>query len=389
MLAGVVALLAFAIDGVALAQNVAISTSAGGVTRSLAMHMPSTDEYVISQADCLSADAFTFPYTAMNFSGLNIEVWMDDTGGSIDCSTAAGRDPTAIGGHCSQLFSALPASSGDIVISSADIASKVDTVTMPGCIDGNSSSEQRPLTLFFMLVSAAGGDVDTTNYTKWTSTSLDMLGPPAPTLLMPGAADQAVTLTFTGSTATDQVGFNVYCDPPTTTAATTSTSTGSTTAATTAASTTAAATTSTGAAGGAASSTTAAAGTGGAGGSSGTSGTCTSTVLIPGQIPSKAYLCGTATSPMLTAKSLTDGTQYAIGVAAYDQVGNVGPLSALVCETPVPVTDFFDNYRAAGGQGGNCACSTAGSDFGWEAPVAAGGVLLAAMKRRKAKRARR
>ena len=55
---------------------------------------------------------------------------------------------------------------------------------------------------------------------------------------------------------------------------------------------------------------------------------------------------------------MTNGTTYAIGVAAYDNLGNVGPLSTMICVTPGPIDDFFSVYRDAGGKAGGCELST-------------------------------
>ena len=406
---------ALCVEKSARAQNITVTTTGGGVTRSVAKHTPSSLEYVISKADCLSADNFNFPYTAMNFSGLNVEVWMDDSG-SLSCDQAAARDQTATGAHCTQLFSTTADKSGVITIASSLIASKVSTVTMPGCNDSNGSSLARPLTLYFMLVTSGGGNLDPTNFTKWTQGSLDMLGPPAPTNLMGGSADQGITLTYQTQNIKDTLGYYVYCDPPpggtattgagaTTGAATTGATTSATTGATTTAATTTS-TTSTGTAGGSGSTTsttttaattsattaaatstvtsTTATGAGGAGSSNG----CTSSVLVPGQIPSSAYICGKASGPSATALGLVNDMPYAVGVAAYDNVGNVGPLSQLLCATPQQVDDFFTNYRNAGGQAGNCACSTSGSELGWETSLLSGLIAYAAIGRRTRRRRR-
>jgi MYXO-CTERM domain-containing protein len=106
---------------------------------------------------------------------------------------------------------------------------------------------------------------------------------------------------------------------------------------------------------------------------------------VPGQIPDCAYVCGEAdASSGATAKGLTNGKQYAVGVAAFDDVDNVGDLSTLACSTPVPVDDFFDLYRAAGGQGGNCACGIGGDgDVLGAGLLAALGYAAVARRRRR------
>jgi MYXO-CTERM domain-containing protein len=48
---------------------------------------------------------------------------------------------------------------------------------------------------------------------------------------------------------------------------------------------------------------------------------------------------------------------YNIAVAAVDNSGNVGPQSPVVCQTPLPVDDFFKVYRQSGGGAGGNFCS--------------------------------
>jgi hypothetical protein len=56
-------------------------------------------------------------------------------------------------------------------------------------------------------------------------------------------------------------------------------------------------------------------------------------------------------------KDLENNVTYAIAVAYRDNVGNVGPLSPVVCATPAPIEDFFENYNKSGGTGGGGFCS--------------------------------
>ncbi len=80
--------------------------------------------------------------------------------------------------------------------------------------------------------------------------------------------------------------------------------------------------------------------------------------LIPG-----AYLCGQGdvTSSKITITGLRDGTKYNVAVAGRDAVGNVGPLSNVVCDSPTPVDDFWDAYKAAGGKAGGTFCALEGA----------------------------
>jgi hypothetical protein len=54
---------------------------------------------------------------------------------------------------------------------------------------------------------------------------------------------------------------------------------------------------------------------------------------------------------------LINGHQYAVAVAAYDDDLNVGAVSNLGCQTPAPVTDFWDRYKDDGGLAGGGFCS--------------------------------
>lgn len=89
--------------------------------------------------------------------------------------------------------------------------------------------------------------------------------------------------------------------------------------------------------------------------------------IIPTAAFNAKYQCGennSNTGTSITARAigktpLVNGTQYAVAVAATDAYGNVGKLSPVVCETPEVTTDFWDDYRKAGGRAGD-GCATVG-----------------------------
>jgi hypothetical protein len=112
-------------------------------------------------------------------------------------------------------------------------------------------------------------------------------------------------------------------------------------------------------------------------------------VLVPGQIPPLGYKCGQATGTNAIAMGLTNGVPYAVGLAAYDDVGNLGPLSPLACQTPVQVNDFFSNYKNDGGQAGNCACSAASESESYGGVLAGALIYSVAAVRRRARGRRR
>jgi MYXO-CTERM domain-containing protein len=112
-------------------------------------------------------------------------------------------------------------------------------------------------------------------------------------------------------------------------------------------------------------------------GTTSSSDTCSSPELVPTEggkiVPdadfNKKYQCGSLvgnTGSALIADSI-DGQplenfkEYAVAIAAIDQFGNVGPLSNVFCEKPEPTTDFWENYKAAGGGAGGGICSVDGA----------------------------
>ncbi len=75
---------------------------------------------------------------------------------------------------------------------------------------------------------------------------------------------------------------------------------------------------------------------------------------------------------------LKDGFYYNLAVAAVDGVGNVGPLSNVLCGEPVPVADFWRLYYEAGGRAGGGFCAAAAEGVGVPAGTSGLGVLMAA-----------
>jgi hypothetical protein len=91
-------------------------------------------------------------------------------------------------------------------------------------------------------------------------------------------------------------------------------------------------------------------------------------VLFPDPEFRNKYKCGSITGNIGTqleaseigGNPLENDKEYAIVVANVDRYGNIGELSPVLCETPEVTTDFWDNYKGSGGEGGG-GCSTNGS----------------------------
>jgi hypothetical protein len=131
---------------------------------------------------------------------------------------------------------------------------------------------------------------------------------------------------------------------------------------------------------------------GGTGGSAATDGgpsfnpECPTTALVPGEIPNEALRCGSVRGQFVAggeASGLENGARYAVAVAGIDVVQNVGPLSEVVCGQPQLVDDFFERYRAAGGQGGGGFCSVGARPARGALLLVAGAGLALALRRRR------
>lgn len=107
------------------------------------------------------------------------------------------------------------------------------------------------------------------------------------------------------------------------------------------------------------------------------------------EIPT-SFLC----SPLLSGSDTSTDTltlvnfdQYAFGVAAVDQLGNVGPIGNLVCGTPGPIAGFWYDYVNDGGQagGGYCALEGVGMPAGRACMAIGVGLAALALARRRRK----
>lgn len=127
----------------------------------------------------------------------------------------------------------------------------------------------------------------------------------------------------------------------------------------------------------------------GAGGQGGAAngGGCQSTMVAGERPPPEAFFCGEQsgkTAGRGTVEGLTNDRVYTVGVSAQDIVGNEGELSNLLCQYPKEVTDFYEAYTDAGGNGGGGFCSL-GHRRGatpWSAMVLLGLALRWARRRR-------
>jgi hypothetical protein len=100
------------------------------------------------------------------------------------------------------------------------------------------------------------------------------------------------------------------------------------------------------------------------------------------------YRCGEvggAAVQSISIRGLRTGTPYAVTVAGVDNFGNTGPLAVATCVRPQDTQDFWERYKAAGGDGGGqCALEAVGLPTGSSlAALASGALVLGWIRRRR------
>jgi hypothetical protein len=293
------------------------------------------EPYWVSYKDCTGGAELPFSVVlnlatpAGGQAVSSFEVWLaPGLSGTTNCA-----NPTVRATSCIQLYQEA-VSAGTSHTSTPSFRAKEDIVMKglnftDGC-DHPLPSDSIPITLWFILVRDKSMTADSDDYTTYTDTEVDLVGPDAPTDVKLTAKAQSVEVVFTESDS-DAKSFLVYRDPPGTSAS--------------------------GATGG-----------GGAGGSgttgSGTTGTCASQLLSAGTIPADNIpVAEESASKSVQVSDLEDGVTYAVAVAGVDVVGNIGKLSEVKCATPEPVESFFKKYCQDGGHAcvSGCGVSTLGS----------------------------
>ncbi|MEZ4220730.1 MAG: hypothetical protein R3B13_07345 [Polyangiaceae bacterium] len=326
----------------------------------------------INYDDCIKNDIFSWTVTLSGFSGTILEVWV---GQGADCTDSKVRSD----GQCWKVYS--DSSPGGGVTETVKVAVR-DVVSQTGPATGTAADCERTdyptagqkVTLYFMLID---GDTVKTHVT-FDDVKIDLVGPPAPSGVSAGIGENRLVINWKAPNAEDLSGYRLYCDPPPGSAASSPAShpmavgdaaldgAAGADAATDSGSDAASDATASGGAGGTAGSAGASgsAGTTASGGSAGSGNPACPSALVSGSRPDSKYQCGTIESAIADsaeARSLVNGTTYAVAVAAVDRAGNSGPLSKVACGTPQEVNDFFELYRRAGGEGGGGFCSLTGS----------------------------
>ncbi len=333
--------------------------------------------------------------------GAHGEIWL---GEGVDCSIGTERSGGTA--RCVFLRNFDTVANQDLSIGADEIANHFSNVSE--CVDSGNVTLGREISLYFLVLTSASQDVGQENRFAWpadepnVTAKVDLLGPSPPTGLVALTGDESIIVGFSSNSDTDKQGYYVYAeriDGADVVASSGAggnggsggfgggggsggfggsggsgggTAGGGATDLTTSSTSTSASTTSSS--------------TGGA-----ETNTCGGSVLIPDEFPpdDDVYNKGSTgkTSTEVQAKGLENQIDYAVAVAAYDLVGNVGKLSEVVCGTPLPVDDFFKKYRQAGGEagGGFCNFNGTGGRFTSGALVALGLALSGLALRRRAR----
>ncbi|WP_437908498.1 hypothetical protein WME95_11895 [Sorangium sp. So ce327] len=328
----------------------------------------------ISHEDCVTGNDLELTLTLTNpTSSDSLEVWVTE---STDCTQAENRQP---GDYCKRL-PVTPGVDETVVVTlpAKEIAKQL--LGADDCEDtSRGSTEAVKMVVYFLRLSSA--DDSEPEFAKWEQTKVDLQGPKPPTDVQAHSGDGRILVDYTQNEADEVLGYYLYCDDG-----------GQSSPASSGAGAAGGGDGAAGAGGGAAGGGDGAAGTGGGTTSGGSSG-CHSSLLVPGEIPDSAQQCGSVGrgSRGEATKNIVNGRSYVVGVAAYDQVGNAGPLSAISCATATDVDGFFEQYRDAGGQAGGGFCSIEGPVGAgrWAAaPLAAvaAGAALGLLRRRRRRR---
>lgn len=335
------------------------------------IHPNAAEPLAVSKADCLAGTGNGFSFTLSNLTLSSVvEVWASDSG--ADCKQQVERNTNMT---CLQVaeLGQVSDESTTIDIASSDIAEVKSSVA--SCEDSGAGDGGQVIKLYFLVDPSQGDVTEAVEY----DVTVDLLGPNPPSGVTASVNDEtSLKIDFSPSTAsTDIAGHYVFCDTEATETSAdfaphaaggggaggsggAASAGGAGGSAGGAGTTTGSGGTGSGGSGGSASSS-----VGGSGGTSSSGGdaSCFSTNLAVGEVPIQAN-CGSAsgsTATSVVASGLTKGAFVAVGIAAYDTLGNVGVLSELACGTPTEVTGFFDAYVDAGGRAGNgCGCSILG-----------------------------
>jgi len=302
-------------------------------------HSVDTDSTTLSEIwfeECENRSAtITIPLTLVGIDDDYVHVFVSK---SVNCANDDERDEAIAAGTCLDLGvieddTAVELSVRDILrpLTSEDVDSP----------NFCSSIGQSSVKVAFLDLT----DGSTVAHSAQTSFSVDFSGPNPPELESVGIGESQLILHWDASSSSDIDGYRVFCEPL---------ADGSLV------------------------------GEGGSGG--GGAPACAGTQLVAGQRPPGSVRASQqygVTKDSGSYDGLQNGVWYACGVAGVDRQGNYGNLSEIACGKPEPVTDFYEAYVQAGGQGGGGFCAFSRKAHHSALALVTGAALLFAVRRRK------
>lgn len=323
-----------------------------------------------------------------------IEVWVSET---ADCTTATARENNR---QCWLVYrtdqvernNTLIINPRDVVAGNKSVTSYTPSDPRPESVCSDPANLiQRNLTIY-LLYRTSNDSVDASF--AWEQTMQDLAAPPPPDDVTVGPGDENLFFEWdieSSNEDVDTLGFVFYCIPEGTMAAEEEPPPEGTG----------------GEDGTGGDEGTGGAGTGGdegTGGDPATSGeggmggaptlSCGQNIVVDGEFATAEainYECGRVLGRSARrgqAKDVTNNINYAVAVAAIDNVGNSGQLKVFdECLMPQEVTTFFEGYEEAGGKGGGGFCGFDTKSSGrlfWLLALSAG--ALSVRRRKHARR---
>lgn len=307
----------------------------------------------INRADCLADDVLHFQMKVNSPTDDNLEVWV----GNADCRSRAQRLNDDAG--CWQIYEERAEDDSFTVhLRVQDIAARrpASGYRARGTIETCAVEWSSSLSFYFMYVNDTD---DVISSIVWSETGVDLKGPSPPTSVVAGTAESSLVAKWTASKSTDLFGYRVYCAPRQDVVIPENDDAGPTLA-DPAAGPDAGATEQPAPSEPAAPPEQAPDGAVNPGVEP-TTVECSAPGLLAGELPGPDLpVCGETSSSNATrafARGLNNGQEYALAVAAVDDLGNAGTLSNVACGIPAPVDEFYEDYKRFGGGGGGGICS--------------------------------
>jgi hypothetical protein len=349
----------------------------------------------VNLSDCHADQSIVFPIVESGFAPGDVsEIWASN--GAVDCTSADNR-PGVQSVHCYKLgtFPLTTTTSTTIKVKALLGATGATTFDAQGC----PSIDISTITIYFMIfrggVATAPVGSDTVPIKVDTQGPLGLTGVKA----LPGNGAITISWDSVGEAgAQDIIGAEALCDPAPTPS--TATEAGTNTVCVEGGTT-----------------TDVDAGDGEASTSTGSEPSCSSVpaeggaaggpIPTPSEIPSDGLACTTQAFANSTAvpcgsvsgttgntiridningQPLQNGVVYAVAVGGTDSFQNVGSVSSAVCQFPEATSDFWQDYRTAGGQSGGCAIEGDALPIGSFTLLMVGSIMTLSILRRQRRR---